>query len=123
MSHFIRSNLNADNLVYLKNVLNRMNVSYHLAGQDIILPQMKDKNAFFCWNNGRYTLFYDPDFWTNSLSITSFTETIAREYSIEKIYHCMNKLGFQLESYKDSVESPKYQTVKAKDFIFSRYIT
>ena len=33
----------------------------------------------------------------------------------------MDKFGFQTELYEDSTQSDKYQTIKAKDLIFSRY--
>ena len=121
MSHLKEYKTSIENLVYLKGALNRMNVSYHVSDQNIILPQTKEKSASFCWNGESYTLFYDTDFWTNSLSVNSFTEKVTREYSAEKVVCGMNKFGFQTESYEDSTQSDKYQTIKAKDLILSRY--
>ena len=121
MSHLKKYKTNIENLNYLKNALNRLNVSYHVFGQNIILPQTKNQNASFRWNGQSYTLFYDMDFWTNPLTVNSFTEKVTREYSAEKVVHSMDKFGFSTESYKDSAQANKYQTIKAKDLILSRY--
>lgn len=121
MSHLKKYETNIDNLTYLKSTLNRMNISYHISGQNIILPQMDNKNASFRWNGESYILFYDMDFWTNPLTINSFIEKIKREYSAEKVVKGIKKFDFSIESYKDSNQSDQYQTIKAKDLIFSRY--
>ena len=121
MSHLKEYKTNIENLEYLKAALNRMQVSHHLSGQNIILPQTKTKNALFCWNGESYTLLYDLDFWTNSLSINSFTEKVKREYSAEKVVNGMEKFGFCTHSYENSVKIDQYQSVKAKDLILSRY--
>ena len=121
MSHLKEYKTNIENLEYLKGALNRIGVSYYVVGQDIILPQTENKNASFYWNGKSYTLIYDMDFWTNSLTVNSFTEKVTREYSTEKVTKNMSQFGFHLELYKDSINSDKYQTVKAKDLILSRY--
>lgn len=121
MSHLKEYKTNINNLVYLKAALDRINIKYHVSGQNIILPQTKDKNAFFCWNGTNYTLHYDLDFWTYSLTVNSFTEKVIREYSAEKIVNSMDKFGFSTQSYEDSLHTNKYQTVKTKDLILSRY--
>lgn len=121
MSHLKEYKTCIENLKYLKGALNRMQVFYHVSGQNIILPQTKDRNAMFRWNGESYTLFYDIDFWTNPLTINSFTEKVTREYSAEKVVNGMDRFGFRTESYENSVQSDHYQTVKAKDLILSRY--
>ena len=122
MSHLKKYETNIDNLTHLRSALNRMNISYHVSGQNIILSQMSNNNsASFRWNGESYILFYDMDFWTNPLTINSFIEKIKREYSAEKVVQGMNKFDFSIESYEDSSQSDKYQTIKAKDLIFSRY--
>lgn len=121
MSHLKEYKTNIENFEYLKGALNRINILYHVVGQDIILPQTKNKSASFRWNGKSYTLIYDLDFWTNTLTINSFTEKVTREYSAEKVTHNMSQFGFQAESYLDSTNCDKYQTVKAKDLILSRY--
>ncbi len=121
MSHLKEYNTNIENLEYLKGALNRINVSYYVVGQDILLPQTETKTASFRWNGESYTLVYDMDFWTNALTVNSFTEKVTREYSAEKVTQNMNQFGFQPESYEDSSNSDKYQTIKAKDLILSRY--
>ena len=121
MSHLKEYKTNIVNLEYLKNALNRINILYHVAGQDIILPQKDNKNASFQWNGESYTFIYDLDFWTNSLTINSFTEKIKREYSAETVTLNMLQFGFRPESYQTITNSDKYQTVKTKDLILSRY--
>lgn len=121
MSHLKEYVTTIRNLEYLKKALNRLAVSYHVSGQNIILPQADDQNASFCWNGKSYTLFYDMDFWTNSLTVNSFTENITREYSTEKVIDNMEKFGFRTECYKDCMQQNNYKTVKAKDLILSRY--
>jgi len=121
MSHFKEYKTNITSLIYLKAALNKININYHLSGQNIILPQTESKNAFFCWNGNSYTLHYDLDFWTHSLTVNSFTEKVMREYSAEKIVKSMDKFGFSIQSYEDSTQSNVYQTVKSKDLVLSRY--
>ena len=121
MSHLKEYKTNLQNLIFLKSALNRMKISYHVSGQNIILPQTKDKNASFCWDGTNYTLIYDIDFWTNPLTVNSFTEKVTREYSAEKVVQDMKKFGFQSESYKNSSKSDEYQTIKSKDLVFSRH--
>lgn len=121
MSHLKKYKTNITNLTYLQSALNHININFHMSGQNIILPQTKDKNASFCWNGESYTFFYDLDFWTNTLTVNSFTEKIMREYSTGKIIHSMGKFGFSTEFYKNSIQSDKYQTIKSKDLILSRY--
>lgn len=121
MSHLKEYKTNIENLDYLKAALNRMQVFHHVSGQNIILPQTKTKNALFRWNGENYTLLYDLDFWTNSLSINAFTEKVTREYSAEKVVSGMDKFGFCTNSYENSIKSDQYQSVKAKDLVLSRY--
>lgn len=121
MSHLKEYKTNIDNLVFLKNVLNRINIRYYLSGQNIILPQSNNKNASFCWDGKNYTLFYDIDFWTHPLTVNSFTEKVIREYSAEKIVNSMNNFGFNIESYENSSQFDRYQTIKSKNLILSRY--
>lgn len=123
MSHLKEYETNIENLGYLKNALNRINVLYHVVGQNVILPQTESNFASFRWNGKSYTLVYDIDFWTNPLTVNSFTEKVNREYSAEKITQNMSQLGFQTELYKDSINSDKFQTVKTKELILSRYYT
>jgi len=121
MSHLKEYKTNLSNLTYLKRTLNRMNIVYNVSGQNILLPQNNGKNASFCWNGTSYTLFYDEDFWTNKLTVNSFTEKVTREYSAEKVIDGMNKFGFRPKYYEDCISHDKYQTIKAKDLILSRY--
>jgi len=121
MSHLKEYKTNIDNLEYLKKALERLNVSYYVSGQNIILPQKKSNQASFQWNGNNYTLFYDLDFWSHPLTINSFAEKVVQEYSTEKITKCMEKFGFITDSYEDIHEFEKYQTVKEKNLIFSRY--
>ena len=94
---------------------------FHISGQNIILPQTKEKNASFCWNGKVYTLVYDIDFWTNPLTVNSFIENVICEYSAEKVVQGMTKFGFFTESYNDSSSTNSYRTIKTKDLILSRY--
>ena len=123
MSHLKEYKTNIENLEYLKNALSRINVLCHVVGQDVILPQTENNFASFRWNGKSYTLVYDMDFWTNPLTVNSFTEKVTREYSAEKVTQNMSQFGFQTELYKDSVNSDKFQTVKTKELILSRYST
>ena len=121
MSHLKEYKTDINNLVFLKAALDRLNITYHISGQNVILPQTTNKNASFCWNGKSYTLFYDTDFWTNTLTVNAFTEKVIREYCAEKVVNGMDKFGFTTESYENSLHSDKYQTIKAKDLILSRY--
>lgn len=121
MSHLKEYKTSIEKLEHLKGALNRINVLYHVVGQDIILPQTENKTASFRWTGENYTLVYDLDFWTNPLTVNSFTEKVTREYSAEKVTQNMSQFGFHPESYQDSINSDKYQTIKAKDLILSRY--
>lgn len=121
MSHLKEYKTNIDNLEYLRGALERLNVSYYVSGQNIILPQKEFNIASFQWNGNNYTLFYDLDFWSNPLTVNSFAEKVVQEYSTEKVTRCMKKFGFITESYEDVIKLGKYQTIKEKDLVLSRY--
>ena len=121
MSHLKEYKTKLNNLDYLKKALNRMKVSYHTSGQNIILPQTQEKNASFFWNGETYVLVYDIDFWTNPLTVNSFTEKVTCEYSAEKVIQRMKHFGFSAELYNDSSSIDQYQTIKTKNLILSRY--
>lgn len=121
MSHLNKHNTDINNLVFLTNALDRINVPYDVAGQDIILTQSNGKNAAFIWDGENYTLVYDVDYWLQSLTVNSFTEKVTREYSAEKIVNSMNSFGFNIESYENFSPSNTYQTIKSKILTLSRY--
>lgn len=121
MSHLNKHNTDINNLVFLTNALDRINVPYDVAGQDIVLTQSNGKNAAFIWDGENYTLVYDVDYWLQSLTVNSFTEKVTREYSAEKIVNSMNSFGFNIESYENFSPSNTYQTIKSKILTLSRY--
>lgn len=121
MSHVRKHKLGLTDFKYLKESLKRIKNNYHVFGQNIILPQTETRSASFRWDGEGYTLFYDADFWTNTLSVNSFTEKVRCEYSAEEVVHSMNNFGFRPELYTDSVNCNKYQTIKSKSLILTRY--
>lgn len=121
MSHVRQQKLGVTDFKYLKESLNRIKNNYHVFGQNIILPQTETRSASFRWDGEGYTLFYDTDFWTNTLSVNSFTEKVKCEYSAEEVVQSMKNLGFRPELYNDSVKSNRYQTIKNKTLILIRW--
>lgn len=121
MSHLREYKLNLVDFKHLKDALKRLDNESYTFGQTIFLPQTETQSASFRWNGKSYTLFYDNDFWLDTLNIRTFTEKVRCEYSAEEIVHGMHDFGFRPESYTDSTKSDKYQTVKSKTLILNRY--
>lgn len=121
MSHFKEYKTNIDNLEYLKLVLERINISYSISGQNILLTQVETKNCSFQWNGKNYSFIYDIDLWDHFLTINSFIENITTEYCAEKIVNTMTKFGYIINSYKIAPTSDQFQTIKEKELILSRY--
>lgn len=121
MSHLKEYITKIENLEYLKCALNRLKISYFKSGQNLIIPLNKKHMISFCWNGNGYSLVYDPDFWTTSLTVNAFIKQITCEYSIEKIIHKMQKFGFYPKLSNKDYLSQNSQTFSAKNFILSRY--
>jgi len=116
MSHFTNIKTTFQNLSYLENALNKLNIKTIRQEQNVYLNS-NDSNNFnlvinqsnncdiqFCWNGHEYELKVDRSFWEQPYTVESFVDKISQQYAGEVIIGESQKIGFQPIKYRTNLD-------------------
>ena len=108
MSHFTTMKTSFQNLVYLEQALNKLEISHKKRLNDkatipnLIINQSNGYDIEFIWNGEEYELSVDMSFWEQSCPVESFIDKVAQQYAGEVIIGESQKLGFQAIKYQQN---------------------
>lgn len=116
MSHFTNIKTTFQNLSYLENALNKLNIktirqeqSVYLNSNDsnnfnLVINQSNNCDIQFCWNGQEYELKVDRSFWEQPYTVESFVDKISQQYAGEVIIGESQKIGFQPIKYRTNLD-------------------
>ena len=108
MSHFTTMKTSFQNLVYLEQALNKLEISHQKQLNDkktipnLVINQSNGYDIEFIWNGEEYELSVDMSFWEQSCPVESFIDKVAQQYAGEVIIGESQKLGFQAIKYQQN---------------------
>lgn len=116
MSHFTSMKTRFQNLFYLQNALNKLQIEHKtqkvLAKEsdlttyntDLTISQKNGHDIKFCWNMQEYSLVVDMSYWNQPYPVELFIDKIAQQYAGEVIIGESKKLGFEPVKYQKNVD-------------------
>ena len=96
MSHFTYIRTRFQNLVYLKNSLTKLGITYKVSGTNLTMSQSNNSNLEFAWNGHEYELAVDLSFWEQPYPIEIFIDKVSQQYAAQFIIGENRKIGFEL---------------------------
>jgi hypothetical protein len=108
MSHFTTMKTSFQNLVYLEQALNKLEITHKkqltndITKANLIINQSNGYDIEFIWNGDEYELNVDMSFWEQSCPVESFIDKVAQQYASEVIIGESQKLGFQPIKYQQN---------------------
>lgn len=112
MSHFTNMKTRFQNLFYLQNALNKLQIEHKtqkvLTSQndlttyniDLTISQKNGHDIKFCWDEQEYALIVDMSYWNQPYPVELFLDKIAQQYAGEVIIGESKKLGFEPVKYQ-----------------------
>jgi len=114
MSHFTTMKTRFQNLFYLEQALNKLQIEHQKQKNllindnittyqtDLRIPQSNGHDIRFCWNQEEYTLVVDMSYWNQQYPVELFIDKIAQQYAGEVIIGESKKLGFEPIKYQQN---------------------
>ena len=116
MSHFTSMKTRFQNLFYLQNALNKLQIQHKTQKvldkqrdltsyrTDLTIAQKNGHDIKFCWNEQEYALVVDMSYWNQPYPVELFIDKIAQQYAGEVIIGESKKLGFEPVKYQKNMD-------------------
>jgi hypothetical protein len=114
MSHFTNIRTRFQNLFYLEQALNKLQIEHEKEEKvlsidskigyytNLRIPQLNGHDIKFCWNQKEYELVVDLSYWSQPYTVELFINKIAQQYAGEVIIGESKKIGFQAVKYQQT---------------------